>query len=218
MDFDLSKAFDYENGFYLTASVQRMGKFASHLEMFRRSLELAGDIVECGVFKGASLSRFVKFRSLFETPASRKIHGFDTFGAFPPADDPMDEQKREEFVSQAGSTSISRRQLLGLFDKLGLNENLELVEGDIIETVPAFCADHPELGISLLNIDVDLLEPTRVCLEHLYPRVVSGGIVILDDYGAFPGATKAADDYFEDKGVAIQKLPLAFSIPFIEKP
>ena len=130
----------------------------------------------------------------------------------------MDEQKREEFVSQAGSTSISRRQLLGLFDKLGLNENLELVEGDIIETVPAFCADHPELGISLLNIDVDLLEPTRVCLEHLYPRVVSGGIVILEDYGAFPGATKAADDYFEAKGVAIQKLPLAFSIPFIEKP
>ena len=80
------------------------------------------------------------------------------------------------------------------------------MEGDIRETVPAFCAEHPELKISLLNIDVDLLEPTRICLEHLYPRVVSGGIVILDDYGAFPGATKAVDDYFEDKGVNIQKL------------
>jgi hypothetical protein len=218
MDFDLSKAFDYENGFYLTSSVQRMGKFASQLELFRRSSVLAGDIVECGVFKGASLSRFLKFRSLFETPASRKIYGFDTFDAFPPADDPMDEQKRQEFVSQAGSTSISRTQFLGLFDKLGLNENLELVKGDIRETVPAFCNDNPDLKISLLNIDVDLLEPTRICLEHLYPRVVSGGIVILDDYGAFPGATKAADDYFEDKGIAIGKLPYAFSIPFIEKP
>jgi len=218
MDFDLSKAFEYENGFYLTSSVQRIGKFASHLELFRRSSGLAGDIVECGVFKGASLSRFVKFRVLFEALTSRKIYGFDTFGAFPSADDPMDEEKREEFVSQAGSTSISRRQLLSLFDKLGLNENLELVEGDIRETIPAFCDGHPDLKISLLNIDVDLLEPTRICLEHFYPRVVSGGIVILDDYGVFPGATKAADDYFEDKGVAIQKLPSAFSIPFIEKP
>ncbi|MDP6052832.1 MAG: TylF/MycF/NovP-related O-methyltransferase [Candidatus Latescibacteria bacterium] len=218
MDFDLSKAFDYENGFYLTSSVQRVGKFANHLELFRRSSDLAGDIVECGVFKGASLSRFLKFRALFENPAHRKIYGFDTFGAFPPADDAMDEEKREEFISQAGDQSIPRQQLLSLFDKLGLNENLELVEGDIGKTIPAFCNNHPEIKISLLNIDVDMLEPTCVCLEHLYPRVVSGGVVILDDYGAFPGATMAADDYFKDKGVTIQKLPSAFSVPFIEKP
>ena len=218
MDFDLSKAFDYENGLYLTSSVQRVGKFASHLELFRRVSGLTGDIVECGVFKGASLSRFLKFRALFETTASRKIYGFDTFGAFPQADDPIDEQKREEFVSQAGDRSIGRMQLLGLFDELELNENLELVEGDIRETVPVFCDDNPDLKISLLNIDVDLLEPTRICLEHLYPKVVPGGIIILDDYGAFPGATKAVDDYFEDKEIAIGKLPYAFSIPFIEKP
>jgi hypothetical protein len=217
MDFDLSKAFDYENGFYLTASVQRIGKFTAHLELFRRASAVAGDIVECGVFKGASLSRFLKFRSLFEDPASRKIYGFDTFGDFPPADDPMDEQRREEFVSEAGNTSISRQQILDFFNKLGLDENLELVEGDIRETIPAFCSDHLDLKISLLNIDVDLLEPTRTCLEHLYPKVVSGGIVILDDYGAFPGATKATDDFFEGKGVTIQKLPCAFSIPYVLK-
>ena len=210
--------FDFENGFYLTSSVQRIGKFANHLELFRRSSGLAGDLIECGVFKGASLSRFLKFRALFENPTGRKIYGFDTFGAFPPADDAMDEEKREEFVAEAGDKSISRAQLLGLFDELGLNENLELLEGDIRETIPTFCDDNPDLKISLLNIDVDLLEPTRICLEHLYPRVVSGGIVILDDYGAFPGATKATDDYFKDKGVAIQKLPFAFSVPFIEKP
>jgi hypothetical protein len=195
-----------------------VGKFTSHLELFRRASEVAGDMVECGVFKGASFSRFLKFRALFKTPASRKIYGFDTFGAFPSADDPMDEKRREEFISEAGDRSISRQQLLGLFDKLGLNENLELVEGDIRETVPAFYNNNPDLKISLLNIDVDLLEPTRICLEYLYPRVVPEGIVILDDYGAFPGATKAADDYFEDKGVTIQKLPYAFSIPFIKKP
>ena len=218
MDFDLSKAFDYENGFYLTASVQRVGKFANHLELFRRSSGLVGDIVECGVFRGASFSRFLKFRAFFQTPANPKLYGFDTFGVFPPADDIMDEEKREKFISEAGGQSISRRRLLSLFDGLELNENLELVEGDIRETVPAFCDDNPDLKISLLNIDVDLLEPTRICLEHLYPRVVSGGIVILDDYGAFPGATKAADDYFEGIEVNVQKLPYAFSIPFIEKP
>ena len=73
VDIDFSKAFEYENGFYLTAPVDRISKFATHLELFRRVSGLAGDIVECGVFKGASLSRLIKFRALFENPFSKTI-------------------------------------------------------------------------------------------------------------------------------------------------
>ena len=79
------------------------------------------------------------------------------------------------------------------------------MEGDVNETVPEYVAEHPELRISLLNIDV--YGATKTILKELYPRVVSGGVVLLDDYGNFPGETKAVDEYFADEDVSIRRLP-----------
>ena len=217
MDFDLSKKSEYENGFYLTASVDRISKFATHLELFRRVSGIAGDIVECGVFKGASLSRLIKFRALFENPLSKKIIAFDTFSRFPEAGYEPDRAKREAFVREVGDRSIGRGELAELLEALSLNQNVELIEGDILETVPEYCEQNPELRISLLHIDVDLYEPTAKCLELLYPRVTRGGIVILDDYGAFPGANKAIDEFFAHEKIQIQKLSYSHAISFVEK-
>lgn len=217
MDFDLSKKFEYENGFYLTASVDRISKFATHLELFRRVSGIAGDIVECGVFKGASLSRLIKFRALFENPYSKKIIAFDTFATFPEAGYEPDRAKREGFVREAGDRSIGHAELIELLDALSLNQNIELIEGDILETVPEYCEQNPELRVSLLHIDVDLYEPTAKCLEWLYPRVTRGGIAILDDYGKFPGANKAIDEFFSGEKVRVQKLPYSCEISFVEK-
>jgi len=71
---------------------------------------------------------------------------------------------------------------------------------------------HPDpYEISLLNLDTDVYEPAVTILENLYPRIVKGGILILDDYGIFPGETKAAEEYFKDKKVEIKKF--SFSTP-----
>ena len=78
--FDESKAFDYENGFYLTSSVSRMGNILSHYELYKKIMDLPGAIVECGVFCGGALIQFASFRELLETENSRKIIGFDVFG------------------------------------------------------------------------------------------------------------------------------------------
>ena len=84
--------------------------------------------------------------------------------------------------------------------------------------MPEYVARHPELKISLLNLDTDIYEPACVILEHLYPRIVPGGVLVLDDYGTFPGETKAADDYFKDRNVRIQKFPYAMTPCFVQKP
>jgi hypothetical protein len=55
-------------------------------------------------------------------------------------------------------------------------------------------------------------------LEHLYPRIVPGGILILDDYGTFPGETDALDEYFADTQVKIEKLPFSMTPAYIRKP
>ena len=215
---ELARAFDYENGFYLTASEARIGKFAAHLDLFRLSSGLPGEIVECGVFKGASLSRFIKFRALLENTFSRKIIAFDVFGDFPEADYPDDVAVRAQFVQAAGESGIALNTFEQVLQGLNLDANIQLVRGDVRKTVPSYMQTNPQLKISLLHIDVDLFEATKVCLDTLYPHVVSGGIVILDDYGAFSGANKAIDAYFKDADLRVERLPYASAISFVRKP
>ncbi|WP_035497030.1 TylF/MycF/NovP-related O-methyltransferase [Citrifermentans bremense] len=217
MGYDLAKNFEYENGFYLTAPVNRISKFATHLELFRQVAHLSGDIVECGVFKGTSLSRWIKFRSLFGNSFSKKIIAFDTFGEFPETSFEQDKKKREQFIQEAGNQSIGKEELVETLTKLRLYENIDLVAGDILETVPAYTNANPHLKLSLLHIDVDIYEPTRVALETFFPHVVRGGIIIFDDYGAFAGANKAIDDFFAGSDVRILKLPYSHAISYMVK-
>ncbi len=54
-------------------------------------------------------------------------------------------------------------------------------------------------------------------LEYLYPRLVRSGVLILDDYGTFPGETKAVDDYFKDKNIEMRKFPFCMTPCYIIK-
>jgi hypothetical protein len=81
--FDFRKSWEYENGFYLTSPSSRIAKSIAHYELYKKITGLPGEVVECGVFKGASLIRFATFREMTESQFSRKIIGFDAFGKFP---------------------------------------------------------------------------------------------------------------------------------------
>lgn len=80
---DVSKKWDYENGFYLTCETSRIGKLLNHLEIYKKIIDLPGDVLEFGVYKGASIVRLLSFRNLLENQFSRKVIGFDIFGKFP---------------------------------------------------------------------------------------------------------------------------------------
>lgn len=113
---DFNKAFEYENGFYLTSGPERLGKSIAHYELFKIANEVEGEIVECGVFKGASLLRFASFQDVFGKK-KRKVIGFDTFGVFPETHFEKDKKKRQEFIVEAGNESISKGQLLEVVKK-----------------------------------------------------------------------------------------------------
>lgn len=98
------------------------------------------------------------------------------------------------------------RTLVELFNEDTIVPNIkrvELVEGDIFESLPKFLEAHPGLKISLLHLDVDLYRVTKFALETLYPLVVNGGVVVFDEYALVPwqGETKAADEYFGGLGL-----------------
>lgn len=214
---NFDETFEYENNFYLSCDITRISKILSHYELFKKVSTVPGAIVECGVFKGISLSRFAMFRNLFGNPFSKKIIGFDTFDTFPQTMYEPDKKLREKFINEAGKLSISVEQMTKVLEHKGCNKFVELIPGDICETIPIYVKEHPELKISLLNLDVDIYEPSIVVLDCLYPRVEKGGIILLDDYGVFPGETKAVDDYFKDKDVLIQKLQFSMTPCYIIK-
>lgn len=215
--YDLNKKFEYENGFYATANASRFSKFISHLEFFRQTSNVRGEIVEFGIFKGNSFFRWIKFRELLEQTFSRKIIGFDIFGEFPEANFDGDIAKRNAFVEETnGGVSISFEEMNDLLNKQGLNENVDIIKGDILVTLDDYLEKNPHLKISLLHIDVDLYEPSKHILEKLFDRVTKGGIIIFDDYGAFAGTNKAVDDFFNNN-IEVKKLSFSHAISYIIK-
>jgi len=200
---DFGRAYEYENDFYLSCDKQRIGKLIAHYELFKMSQNIEGEILECGVFKGASLVRFAMFRNLFQSKYEKKIIGFDSFAEFPQTEFEADKKLRDHIVKEAGEQSISTEQLMEVLKNKSCDESVELIAGDITVTLPQYVKLNPDLKISLLNLDTDIYEPSVTILENLYPKLEKGGILILDDYNVFPGETKAVDDYFKGKNVNI---------------
>ena len=213
-EFDEQSRYDYETNFHLTLEVSRLAKFIAHYEAYKMVADLPGSLVECGVFKGTSITRFALLRELLGNYYSAKIIAFDVFSdEFPDTTFEEDMAQREHWIETAGGSSISTEQLEDVFRRMKV-KNYELVEGDICKTVPAYMSEHAGMKISLLNVDCDFVEPTRCVLEHMYDRVVRGGIILLDNYAgegatglSYHGDTRGTDEYFSDKNVVIRKFP-----------
>lgn len=211
--------FEAENEFYLHCEPSRISKFLAHAKLYEMSLGLPGEFVEAGVLKGVSFCRFRKLGRLHHPDHHRRFIGFDVFGPFPEAEFESDKAKREYLLSVAGDTGIDKDRLLGLLGKQGLADNVELIEGDIRQTLPRFLDANQEMSVSIVNIDLDLYDPVKAVLEHLFERVVRGGIVILDDYEGFPGARRAIDEFLSehDRPETIRKFPFAQSPCYLIK-
>jgi len=211
---NFNNMYDYETNFHLTMNSERLAKLVCHYEIFKKTATISGDFVECGVFKGTSLARFALMRELFGSQNSSKIIAFDVFSdSFPNTGYKEDKKIRKDWIKKAGGSSISISQMKKVFKNQKV-ENYELVAGDITKTLPKYIKKNPHLKISLLNIDIDFVESTYSSLEHLYPRVSKGGIILLDNYGFAHGDTKGVDMYFEK----IKKKPVIHKFPFTSRP
>ena len=62
--------------------------------------------------------------------------------------------------------------------------------------------------ISFLRLDTDSYSTTKLQLEILFPKLVSGGVLHIDDYGFFPGVRKAVDDYFKSSNIWLHRVDL----------
>ena len=152
---NFNKMYDYETNYHLTMTGERMGKLLSHYEILKKCINVPGEIVECGVFKGTSLTRFAIMRDLLGTNKSAKIIGFDVFSdKFPNTNYKEDKKIRSDWIKKAGGSSISKKQIIKVFKKLGIS-NYEIINGDILKTLPAYIKKKPKfISIKMNSGDV----------------------------------------------------------------
>lgn len=194
-----------------------LAKFFAHIEIFKKILDVPGSIVECGVFKGASLLTFTKLLDIYcSGDTLKRVIGFDTFKGFPELskkDGPSDEKRGKQVGGwNANDFLPTLKKIIDITQRDSMIprfKRVELVQGDVCETIPAYVKKNLGLRISLLHLDLDLYKPTKVALEHLYPLVVSGGVVLFDEYAmnGFPGESAAFDEYFKGKRPVLKKFP-----------
>lgn len=194
--YQKENAYEYENGFILTSAIWRMGNILSHYELYKKILNVPGEIVELGVFKGSSFIQFGTFRELLENENARKIIGFDAFGKFPGGVLEGDNQFIKEWNEETNGDFLSKKELENILDSKGIN-NYELIKGDILTTVDEYLQENPYVRIALLHIDCDIYEPSKKGLESLFDKVVRGGVIVFDDYGVVEGETIAVDEFLE---------------------
>ena len=178
-----------------------------------------GSLVECGVWKGGAVGLMALANMKCGT-ARRHIHLFDSFQEICEPDASVDgEEVVEKVRKKLGKISLEGRlePLTGVYDSVGgpgsLEGNRELLEktigyepgylhyhvGWFQETLPEV---SPEIkNIAILRLDGDWYSSTKICLEFLYEKVVSGGFVIIDDYGAYAGCRRAVDEFIENNGI-----------------
>lgn len=167
--------------------------------------EIPGDFVECGVWKGGA--SMLAALSLVELEASpRRIFLYDTFAGMtiPTEEDRIawNGAPVGEKWSRFESWVVSKSEVLSNFSTIDYPlEYVTVKEGDVKDTL---MERKPE-EIALLRLDTDWYESTAEELNVLYPRLVSGGVLLIDDYGHFTGARKAVDEYFAEKGPLLHR-------------
>jgi hypothetical protein len=190
-------------------------RFLAHYELYQRVINIPGDIVELGVYRGASLmswANFMEIRNMGDR--HRKVVGFDNFKGFGELDlkdgqaDLTSEKRPGGFNSDSFEEQLE--DAIRIFDSdrfIPYKPRIHLVKGDIETSVPQYVYENPGMRIALLHFDVDLYRPTLTALNSLWPLVVNGGVVAFDEYGIPPweGESKAVDEFFKGKGITLQR-------------
>jgi O-methyltransferase len=193
---------------YTLTSVQRIAALCEAVRYVVQK-RIPGDIVECGVWKGGSMMAVAR-TLLGIGDQSRHLYLYDTFeGMTAPTDKDVSllgqkaaDLLKTESKSDPGSVWCRSplKSVQQALSSVGYDmSRMHFVKGRVEDTIPR---EVPE-RIALLRLDTDWYESTRHELEHLYPRLSVGGVLIIDDYGHWHGARQAVDEYMREHGMLL---------------
>jgi O-methyltransferase len=164
--------------------------FILNLDLCHAFGRTEGAYVECGVWRGGMSAAVAEVLG-----GKKQIHLFDSFEGLPPAKEidgieALSWQKDTTSPNYFDNCAAGEQFAIEAM-KLASHDKYQIHKGWFEKTVPG-SVDGP---IGILRLDGDWYDSIMVCLEELFPRVVEGGIVILDDYYCWEGCAKAVHDY-----------------------
>jgi O-methyltransferase len=150
--------------------------------------KVPGDVVECGCFTGGAVIFLdLCFKALRQT---KQLILFDTFEG-----PPLEHSDMVLGVPHSGHKlpDFEESVRLNIAEAGARAENFTLIRGDVLDTL----SGYKPRSLAMLRLDTDFYESTQIEFKVLYPKLVSGGVLIVDDYGLFQGSRRATDEYFK---------------------
>jgi Macrocin-O-methyltransferase (TylF) len=180
--------------------VAEINRFLAKSKLFEKIINVHGNIIECGVFMGGGLMTWAQLSAIYE-PLNhiRKVIGFDTFEGFTGVSD-KDKSGMENNSAVKGGLKVTSYEdilecvrIFDLYRPLGHIQKVELVKGDVLQTMKDYIEQNQHLVVALLYLDFDLYEPTKFAIETLAPRMPKGSIIAFDQLNQkfWPGETLA---------------------------
>ena len=187
------------------ATLLRRADFYTLSRIARTMHAVPGAVLECGTHHGATLlgmAHVLRGRGI-----RAAIYGLDSFEGFPEPtpEDALDDGTMHPMVRKGALNEASIDVLRARIARMGLANQVTVIKGFFKDTLPALQSER----FSLVHLDCDLYDSYLSCLEFVYPRMLPGGYIVLDDYGSpvYPGAQRAVDEFFADKRERIQYFP-----------
>ncbi|MFB8218963.1 TylF/MycF/NovP-related O-methyltransferase [Streptomyces anulatus] len=188
---------------YSMTSPERLNAFILATRHIVRH-NIPGSIVECGVWRGGSMQACAR-TLLAAGETERDLYLFDTYeGMTPPTAEDLrrDGRPAQELLDAQGKDRpiwavASLEDVQAGFDTVPYpKERVHYVRGRVEDTVPGQAPEQ----ISILRLDTDWYASTKHELEHLYDRLVPGGVLLIDDYGYWQGSRQAVDEFLDKTG------------------
>lgn len=159
---------------------------------------IPGDVLSAGVWRGGFALALQTL--IHQSPVERNLLLADTFEGFPERESRFekDQEAKKRFNPLLQAHFPTPQQVLGHFTFLALpTENVQFLIGDVGNTLTA--VEHP---LALVHIDLDLYEPTLATLQLTYELLQSGGLIVIDDYGApVFGCREAVEEFRKAKNI-----------------
>tara|TARA_A100001015_G_scaffold303690_1_gene393744 strand:+ start:1707 stop:2363 length:657 start_codon:yes stop_codon:yes gene_type:complete len=202
-----SNIWDNYNNLLLSEDISRIRKILSRYELFKKTINIPGDIVECGVFKGVSFMFWLKCLKIFSPNSQKKVIGFDMFSGFPKNLKKVEKISAKKYVKNSEFKGVDPVKLSKKARKITDDKKFEFVKGDVGKTSKNYVKKNYGFKISLLHLDLDTYNGTKSALVNFFPKLSKGGIVILDEYGSRGwGETEAVDEFLKEKKYKVNLL------------
>jgi O-methyltransferase len=182
-----------------------------------------GDIIECGVAMAGNFASMILGAISIPNGQKRKFWGFDSFQGIQLAGKKDTQQAGignithntnvpyESLLVSSGITSHSKQQVINNLSSWGLiQNNIELVEGWVQNTIPV--VNDRINKISILRLDMDVYHPTKFTLDYWWEKISKGGVIIIDDW-ALDGVRTACYEFFEEKKIYPEIHTVKYSTP-----